>query len=131
MKALISEYVQLLLADVAYESRSGRRLIVLVGMLGESGIPEEISKETSKLARLLVLKDMFSALIEPISSLSKRKERLLIEHQGDAKDTSYEQLILQIDETRKLIADLESVNYPLLISWIIKETKARKLLTFR
>lgn len=131
MKEMISDYVQSILSDVSSDVRSGKRLIALVGILGDAGLPEEITKESLKLSRLIVLKELFNSLVEPISNLSKRKEALIIDRQGGNSDVNFDNLLTQIEETRKLIGEHEAINYPLLISWIVKTAKGRKLLSIR
>jgi hypothetical protein len=128
MNELIADYIDGILADVVFDVRSGRRLIALVGMLGDTSIPEDISKEAMKLSKLLVLREMFNSLIEPVSAFAKRKELVPIDRQMAHSEMNFKELFAQIDETRKQIAEYDSINYPLIIAWVIAEAKKQKLI---
>lgn len=128
MKELITEYIQGILVDVAHDGRSGRRLVALVGMLGDTSIPDEISKETLKLSKLIVLREMFNSLIEPVSSFAKRKELMPLDRQMAPSEMNFQQLFEQLDETRKQIAEYDPINYPLIVAWVVSQAKSRKLL---
>lgn len=131
MKELVNDSIQSILSDVVYDVRSGRRLIALVGMLGIGGVPDELQAEALKLSKLLVLREMFNALIEPISSFSKNKELMPVDRQVAPSEINFESLFQQLDETRKQIAEYDAVNYPLMISWVMSQAKAQKLLNVR
>lgn len=131
MRELVNDSIQSILGDVVYEIRSGRRLIALVGILGAAGVPDEVQAEALKLSKLLVLREMFNALIEPISSFSKRRDMMPVDRQMAASEINFESLFQQLDETRRQIAEFETVNYPLMISWVMAQAKAQKLLNNR
>ena len=131
MKELVKDSIQSILGDVVYDIRSGRRLIALVGMLGASGLPDEVQAEALKLSKLLVLREMFNTLIEPISSFSKKRDMMPVDRQVAPSEINFESLFQQLNETRKQIAEFEAVNYPLMISWVMAQAKAQKLLNSR
>jgi hypothetical protein len=131
MRELVNDSLQSLLGDVVYEGRSGRRLIALVGILGVGGVPDEVQAEALKLSKLLVLREMFNALLEPISSFSKKRDMMPVDRQVAPSEINFESLFQQLDETRRQIAEFEAVNYPLMISWVMAQAKAQKLLSSR
>lgn len=128
MDELITDHIHGILADVAHDVRSGRRLIALVGILGGTSIPDDVSKETMNLSKLIVLREMFNALIEPVSSFAKRKELMPLDRQMAPSEMNFQNLFEQLDETRKKIAEYEAINYPLIIAWVVSQAKNQKLL---
>lgn len=131
MKELVTDNIQSILSDVVCDTRSGRRLIALVGMLGTDGVPGEVQTEALKLSKLLVLREMFDALLEPISSFAKKRELLPVDRQLAPSEIDFAQLFQQLNETRKQIADHDPINYPLMISWVMSQAKSQKLLNVR
>lgn len=131
MRELVNDSIQSILGDVVYDVRSGRRLIALVGMLGVGGVPDEVQAEALKLSKLLVLREMFTALLEPISSFSKKRDMMPVDRQVAPSEINFDSLFQQLNETRKQIAEYEAVNYPLMISWVMSQAKTQKLLNSR
>lgn len=131
MKELVSEYIQFILTDVSSDVRSGKRLIALVGILGDAGVPEDVETEALKLSKHIALKELFNSLADPISHLAKRKEAVAVDRPNGHTDVNFDNLLTQLDETRKLIGDYEAINYRLLISWVVKQAKERRLLSIR
>lgn len=131
MRELVNDSIQSILGDVVYDVRSGRRLIALVGMLGIGGVPDEVQAEALKLSKLLVLREMFNALLEPISSFSKKRDMMPVDRQVAPSEINFDSLFQQLNETRKQISEYEAVNYPLMISWVMSQAKAQKLLNSR
>lgn len=131
MKELVNDYIQSILSDVAYDVRSGRRLISLIGILGQDGVQEEVQSEALKLSKFIVLREMFNALIEPISSFAKKREMIPADRQMAPSEIDFAQLFQQLNETRTQIADYDAINYPLMISWVIAQAKAQKYLKHR
>ncbi len=131
MKELVVDYIQSILSDVSYDVRSGRRLISLVGILGQDGVPEDIQSEALKLSKFIVLREMFNALIEPISSFAKKREMIPADRQMAPSEIDFTQLFQQLNETRTQISDYDAINYPLMISWVIAQAKAQKYLKHR
>lgn len=131
MRELVKDSIQSILSDVVCDTRSGRRLIALVGMLGADGVPSDVQGEALKLSKLLVLRDMFDALIEPISSFAKKREMLPADRQIAPSEIDFAQLFQQLNETRKQISEYDAINFPLMISWVLAQAKAQKLLNVR
>lgn len=131
MRELVNDSIQSILGDVAHDVRSGRRLIALIGMLGASGVPDDVQAEALKLSRLLVLREMFNALIEPISSFSKKRDMMPVDRQVAPSEINFESLFQQLNETRKQISEYDAVNYTLMISWVMSQAKAQKLFNIR
>ena len=131
MRELVNDNIQSILGDVVYDVRSGRRLIALVGMLGVGGVPDDVQAEALKLSKLLVLREMFNALIEPISSFSKKRDMLPVDRQIAPSEINFESLFQQLNETRKQISEYDAVNYPLMISWVMSQAKAQKMFNIR
>ena len=132
MKELIVDYIQSILSDVTYEVRSGRRLISLIGILGQAGgVPEDVQSEALKLGKFIVLRELFTALMEPISSLSKKRDMMPADRQMAPSEIDFNQLLQQLNETRVQIAEYDAINYPLIISWVIAQAKAQKFLKNR
>ncbi len=128
MEELITDHIHGILNDVTHDVRSGRRLVALVGILGGTSIPADVSKETMSLSKLITLREMFNALMEPVSSFAKCKEFMPLDRQKVASEINFQNLFEQLDETRKQIAEYDSINYPLIISWVVSQAKSRKLL---
>lgn len=131
MRELVNDSIQSILGDIVFDIRSGRRLIALVGMLGVGGVPNDVQEEALKLSKLLVLREMFNALIEPISSFSKKRDMMPVDRQMASSEINFDSLFQQLDETRKQIAAYDAVNYTLMISWVMAQAKAQKLLNTR
>ena len=131
MRELVNDSIQGILGDVVYDVRSGRRLIALVGLLGVNGVPAEVQAEALKLSKLLVLREMFNALIEPISSFSKKRDMMPVDRQVAPSEINFDSLFQQLNETRAQISEYDAVNYPLMISWVISQAKAQKLFNIR
>lgn len=131
MKELVVDYIQSILSDVSYDVRSGRRLISLIGILGQGGVPEDVQAEALKLGKFIVLREMFNALIEPILSFAKKREMIPADRQIAPSEIDFTQLFQQLNETRTQIADYDAINYPLIISWVITQAKAQKMLKGR
>jgi hypothetical protein len=131
MRELVNDSIQSILGDIVFDIRSGRRLIALVGMLGVGGVPNDVQEEALKLSKLLVLREMFNALIEPISSFSKKRDMVPVDRQMASSEINFDSLFQQLDETRKQIAAYDAVNYTLMISWVMAQAKAQKLLNTR
>jgi hypothetical protein len=132
MKELIVDYIQSILSDVSYEVRSGRRLISLIGILGQAGgVPEDVQSEALKLGKFIVLRELFTALMEPISSLAKKRDMMPADRQMAPSEIDFNQLLQQLNETRIQIAEYDAINYPLIISWVIAQAKAQKFLKNR
>ena len=131
MRELVNDSIQSILGDVVYEVRSGRRLIALIGILGVGGVPDEVQAEALKLSKLLVFREMFDALIEPISAFAKKRDMVPVDRQVAPSEINFDSLFQQLNETRKQIAEFEAVNYPLMISWVMSQAKAQKLFNIR
>jgi hypothetical protein len=131
MRALVTDTIQSILSDVVCDTRSGKRLVALVGILGSDGVPVEVQTEALKLSKLLVLREIFDTLIEPISSFAKKREMLPVDRQLAPSEIDFAQLFQQLNETRKQISDYDPINYPLMISWVMSQAKSQKLLNVR
>lgn len=71
MDRLIKENLEAILQDIAGGKRKGRRLINLAGFLGTTETPLHIQKQFNRLSPLVVLQDVFDALLEPVTLLSR------------------------------------------------------------
>jgi hypothetical protein len=131
MKELVVDYIQSILSDVTHDVRSGRRLIALVGILGQGGVPENVQAETLKLSKFIVLREMFAALIEPISSFAKKREMMPTDRQIAPSEIDFTQLFQQLNETRTQIAEYSAIDYPVMVSWVITQARAQKFLKSR
>lgn len=131
MKELVNVYIQSVLSDVMSDIRTGKRLIALVGVLGHVGVPDNVQAETLKLGKFIVLRELFNALMEPISSFAKKREMMPTDRQMAPSEINFEQLFQQLNETRKQIAEYEAINYQLILSWVISQAKAQKQLNSR
>lgn len=125
MKELVVDYIQSILSDVSCDVRSGKRLISLIGILGQGGVPENVQAEALKLGKFIVLRELFNALIEPISSFAKNREMMPVDRQLAPSEIDFAQLFQQLNETRTQIAEYDAINYPLMISWVVAQAKAQ------
>lgn len=125
MKELVVDYIQSILSDVSCDVRSGKRLISLIGILGQGGVPEDVQAEALKLGKFIVLRELFNALIEPISSFAKIREMMPVDRQLAPSVIDFAQMFQQLNETRTRISDYDAINYPLMISWVVAQAKAQ------
>ena len=54
-----------------------------------------------------------------------------VDRQMASSEINFDSLFQQLDETRKQIAAYDAVNYTLMISWVMAQAKAQKLLNTR
>ena len=104
MKELVVDYIQSILSDVSCDVRSGRRLIALIGILGQGGVPEDVQAEALKLGKFIVLRGLFNALIEPISSFAKIREMMPVDRPLAPSEIDFAQMFQQLNESRTQIA---------------------------
>jgi len=123
MKELANNRIDSILNAVAYDVASGKRLIVFVKMLGHGGLPNDVQAEMHKLAEFIERKEMFNALIELFSSFAKKAESMPTGWQITPSEIDFEQLFQQLSDARKKIAECETVNYPLITSWMASQAK--------
>lgn len=126
MDDILIEHVEALLAESIYSKRIGRRLLLLVGALSEETIPEEILQQTQTLSRLIVLQDLFDALMEPVNHVARGSRPPGQVHPNVSPDLG--PAFAQIEETRRQIAACDPVNYAQILAWIMARARERKLL---
>ena len=127
---LIADQIEWLLANYSNTNRLGRQLVMLVGFLAEGSLPEYIDRQTASLSRLVVLQDMFDALIAALNAMSRqvpfaKPDKALAE---GVSCTEPARLLDQIEATRRDLAACDQVNYAQLIAWVVAQAKARKIL---
>lgn len=129
MDELISDQIEWLLGNYGTSNRLGRQLVTLVGFLGGGDVPENISRQSAALSKLIVYQDLFDSLIQALNMMSKQP----VSPRPDAKtgETVASQepirLLEQIEAVRRDIAACDNVNYSELISWIIGQAKEQKI----
>lgn len=128
MKELVVDYIQSILSDVSCDVRSGKRLISLIGILGQGGVPEDVQAEALKLGKFIVLRELFNALIEPISSFAKNREMMPVDRQLAPSVIDFAQMFQQLNGTRTQIAEYDAINYPLMISWVVAQAKTQRFM---
>lgn len=131
MKALVSEYIESLLADTSGDLRSGRRLLTLIGILGEAKLPENIEAESLRLSKYLTLREIYNSLLEPLNHYAKKGVPSTSPQNGNPVDTNLEKLLAEVKEARTELTAHEAINYPLLTSWVIRTAREKKLITSR
>jgi len=122
MDRLIKENLEYLLQETSNSKRLGRRIISLAGFLDSAQSPEPVQRQLGSLSRLLILQDMFDSLLESLTLMTRAN----LPHGLDAHASQL--TASSVEEARKQIADLEEVNYPLLVSWLVSAAEARKIL---
>lgn len=125
MDRLIKENLEAILQDIAGSKRLGRRLINLAGFLGTTEPPPHIQEQFNRLSRLVVLQDAFDALLEPITLLSRAGLSRMLDVQA------LQAMTASLEAARQNIAELGEVNYPELISWLVAEAQARKIVRMK
>jgi hypothetical protein len=125
MDDVLTEHLEAVLGESIYSKRIGRRLLVLVGALCEESMPEEILRQTQALSRLVVLQDLFEALMEPINLAARGSRNGIPNPPGTFPDLA--PAFTQIEETRRQIAECEPVNYAQLLAWVMARARERKL----
>jgi hypothetical protein len=125
MDRLIKENLEAILQDIAGSKRLGRRLINLAGFLGTTEPPPHIQEQFNRLSRLVVLQDAFDALLEPITLLSRAGLSRMLDVQA------LQAMTASLEAARQNIAELGDVNYPELISWLVAEAQARKIVRMK
>lgn len=122
MNRLIKEGLEALLQDTSNSKRLGRRIIALAGFLDAAQAPDAIQQQLGRLSRLLILQDAFDALLEPMTLLSRSG----LAHSLDAN--ALHTMLGSLEQARKQIADVEEINYPLLMGWLVSAAEARNVL---
>ena len=125
MDRLIKENLEAILQDIAGSKRLGRRLINLAGFLGTTEPPPHIQEQFNHLSRLVVLQDAFDALLEPVTLLSRAGLSRMLDVQA------LQAMTASLEAARQNIAELGDVNYPELISWLVAEAQARKIVRMK
>ena len=108
--------------DTSSSKRLGRRIISLAGFLNAAQAPESIQQQLGRLSRLLILQDSFDALLEPMTLLSRSG----LAHTLDAN--SLQAMLGSLEQARKQITDIEEINFPLLIGWLVNAAETRNVL---
>jgi len=129
MDNLIADQIEWLLANNSNTNRLGRQLLLLVGFLADGNLPDDIARQTDSLSRLVVLQDLFDALISALNAASRkapfgRPDQQLIEGFYSPEAA---RLIDQIESAQKNISESEPVNYSGLIAWTVTQAKAHKI----
>lgn len=122
MDRLIKENLEYLLQETSNSKRLGRRIISLAGFLDSAQSPEPVQRQLGSLSRLLILQDTFDSLLESLTLMTRAN----LPHGLDAHAAQL--TASSVEEARKQIADLEEVNYPLLVSWLVSAAESRKIL---
>lgn len=122
MDRLIKEHLAYLLQENSNSKRLGRRIINLAGFLDSNQASEAIQRQLGSLSRLLILQDAFDALLEPLTLMSRASAGQTLEMHA------LQTMISSVEEARKTITELEEINYPLLISWLLGAAESRKIL---
>jgi len=122
MNRLIKENLEALLQDTSSSKRLGRRIISLAGFLDAPQAPEPIQQQLGRLSRLLILQDSFDALLDPMTLLSRSG----LAHTLDAN--ALQTMLGSLEQARQQIADIEEINYPLLMSWLVSAAETRNVL---
>ncbi len=125
MDRLIRENLEYLLQETSNSKRLGRRIIGLAGFLDSSQSSEQVQNQLSRLSRLLILQDTFDSLLESLTLMSRAN----LPHGLDAQ--AMQSTAKSVEEARKQIAELEEINYPLLVSWLVSVAESRKILRAR
>lgn len=71
-------------------------------------------------SRLPTLQNAFDALLEPLTLLAR-----------SSLDSALQYTLVSLKGTRQQIADLDEINYSLLIGWPVSAAEARQLLRVR
>lgn len=129
MDDLVIDQLEWLLSCNLQGNRLARHVLVLAGALADTKIPEHISGQLTLLSRQVLLQETFDALVGALNqfpkSLGRIKNESSIGAEADVQDLSG--LIAQIEDTRRKLLDIESVNYGELIGWIVGQAKQNKL----
>ena len=125
MDRLIKENLEALLQDVSGSKRLGRRIISLAGFLGTAEPPSNITSQLNCLSRLLVLQDAFDALLEPVTLLSRAGMPRILDAQA------LQAMIATLEATRQAVAEVGDVNYAELITWLVGQAQARRILRIK
>lgn len=122
MDRMIKENLGYLLQETSNSKRLGRRIISLAGFLDSAQCPEAVQRQLSSLSRLLILQDTFDSLLECVALMS----RAGMAHAADSH--ALQSAAGSLEEARKQIAEMEEINYPFLVSWLVSAAEARKIL---
>lgn len=123
MDRQIKDNLEYLLQETSNSKRMGRRIISLAGFLDSAQSPEPVQRQLGSLSRLLILQDTFDSLLESLTLMSRG-------------NMAHDALTMQsaassVEEARKQIAELEEINYPLLVSWLVSAAESRKILRIK
>lgn len=129
MDELISDQIEWLLGNYGASNRLGRQLVTLIGFLGSASVPENITRQSAALSKLIVQQDIFDSLIQALNTMSKQPISLRSDVKVGEQVAGQEptRLLEQIESVRREIAACETVNYSELISWIVVQAKEQKI----
>lgn len=129
MREIIDEQFDAVLSEGIYGRSSGRRLILLAGLLGTEGLSENIREQLAKLSKLILLRDMFDALLTPINARMKLSASARIGADGRIESGAPDDLgplIKQLDEVRSQMAECMDVNYAEILGWVSSQVMAQR-----
>lgn len=92
---------------------------------GSAEPPAKIQSQLNDLSRLLILQDAFDALLEPITQLSRSGMSRMLD------DQALGTMVASLEASRQAIVDVGEINYAELISWLVGQAQARRILRLK
>ena len=132
MNDIILDQIDWIVTNNGNSNRLARQLISLIGVLADGALPDEIALQTLTLSRLVVLQDCFDELVKAFTSTECRlvpnNARPTVEQTDSLAMSTTSPIAEQIDQVRRQIAECEPVNFAQLISWVMGQARAKKLI---
>lgn len=128
MEHLLIDQLESLLSNNLNSKRIAGQLLILTGCLADEDIPEHISRQMAALSRIVLLQDIFDALVAPLNTMVRAPSALRNE-KNESENTSSDMaaLLAQIEAARRQLSECETVNYAELIAWVMNKARERKL----
>lgn len=120
MNRLTRESLNSVIKKTSGGKRPEWRIISLAGVLNIKRAPDAVQHQLATRSRLPTLQNAFDALLEPLTLLAR-----------SSLDSALQYTLVSLKGTRQQIADLDEINYSLLIGWPVSAAEARQLLRVR
>lgn len=122
MDSILADQLEWLISGNMEGLRFKRQLILLSGCLADGVLPAEIELEIARLSRRIACEEVFQALLEPLNAyLRQTKDK-------DSSILDINSLVTQVEAGRQELNLCEAPNMVLILTWLLRRARDRKLL---